>query len=533
MKKNFILFILLFLNTFLYSQNIEMVKDINPNGSSIPQKLKVARYKESMTSTPTRLFFMANDDQGKGVFLTDGTETGTKKILSNITNAYGFISFNTLNFLVQSPTVLFICENANYGAEIWRTNGTINTTQLLKDIYTGTSSSYPSNIVPLNFQAYFAATSSLNLRSIYSTTGTAAETQIAIPFNSGANSMIYYIDTLNNHLIFAAYTLQNGAELWISDGTEAGTQLVKEIASGNANAFDTLYGAIKFSPVHFNGKIFFNAKNNTNNNEPWFSDGTTAGTLCLKEINPNGGSNPTNFVVCNNHLYFFAWDGTEYGIYETDGTVNNADKVASIGLNLPSKLFAYNNSLYYFNNNGMLIKYDVQNHVATDIKQFNLDPYGITSMIEYNGYLYFSAYRSGNYELWRTDGSIANTIQLLPPNAVNSGSPSSFTEYDGSLYFAANFMNEGLELWKLTDSTTLLPPMFNVVNKNSIYPNPAKEFITIQSLTSENFYIYNSMGKLVLSSKNNKKAISIDQLSSGLYLVRDEKNNFIGKFIKE
>ncbi|GAB4446954.1 MAG: hypothetical protein Fur0028_01730 [Bacteroidales bacterium] len=75
--------------------------------------------------------------------------------------------------------------------------------------------------------------------------------------------------------------------------------------------------------------------------------------------------------------------------------------------------------------------------------------------------------------------------------------------------------------------------MFDVVNKNSIYPNPAKDFITIQSLTSENFYIYNSMGTLVLSSKNNKQAISVHQLSSGLYLVLDEKNNFIVKFIKE
>ncbi|GAB4446950.1 MAG: hypothetical protein Fur0028_01720 [Bacteroidales bacterium] len=353
---------------------------------------------------------MATDNQDNGVFLTDGTEAGTNKILGNIAKAYNFTTIYSLSFFVQAPTVLFVCENATYGAEIWKTNGTINTTHLLKDINTGTSSSNPSNIDPLHFHAYFAATSSPNIRSIYSSDGTSTQTQVAIPFNSGASSMIRYIDTLNNQLIFAAYTLQNGAELWISDGTEAGTQLVKEIASGNANAFDTLYGAIKFLPVHFNGKIFFSAKNNTYNNEPWFSDGTTAGTLCLKEINPNGGSNPTSFVVCNNHLYFCAWDGTEYGIYETDGTVNNADKVASIGLNLLSRLFVYNNSLYYFNNNGMLIKYDVQNHVVTDIKQFELDPFNVYTMIEYNGYLYFRAYRSGKYELWRTDSSTANTI---------------------------------------------------------------------------------------------------------------------------
>ncbi len=150
MKKNFIIFVFIFIVTLGYSQSIELVKDINSNGNSFPQKFGVATFKASLNNTVTRLFFMANDGQSNGVFLTDGTDAGTKNILSNITNVSYFTTFNTSNYLVQSPTVLFVCENTAYGSEIWKTNGLSNNTQILKDIYIGTSSSNPSNIVVFN-----------------------------------------------------------------------------------------------------------------------------------------------------------------------------------------------------------------------------------------------------------------------------------------------------------------------------------------------------------------------------------------------
>jgi ELWxxDGT repeat protein len=487
-----------------------------------------------MVSTLQRLFFFADDGQSKGVFLTNGTEAGTIKISNNMTAAYGFITFNTLNYLVSSPTVLFISSTSDYGYEVWKSNGTLNNTILLKDIFVGTSSSNPSNIVTLTGSAYFAASSSNNLRSLYITDGTANGTTIAVPFNSGVSSMIYKIDTLNGKLIFAANTLQNGAELWISDGTEAGTQMLKDIHTGQANAFDTLYGAIKFSPIYYKGKIYFAAKNNTNNLEPWFSNGTANGTLCLKEINSNGSSNPTSFIVCNDLLYFIAWDGQEYGIFESDGTVGNASKIWSLGTNFSNRyLYPYNNEIYFFDNTGLLKKIHSLTHQVADVMQFSADPYGTYQMYEYNGYLYFRAYRLGNYELWRTDGTTNNTIQLTITNATNSGNPLYFTEYNGSLYFAGSFNNAGIELWKLTDSTTILPPTLELVSQPNIYPNPANDIIYVNSLTSSTLHIYNSYGIRVLSVRNDGRAILVSNLPAGLYLIRDDNNRLVGKFVKQ
>ncbi len=125
------------------------------------------------------------------------------------------------------------------------------------------------------------------------------------------------------------------------------------------------------------------------------------------------------------------------------------------------------------NNTGMIKQYNTQNQTLLDFKQAVGCQYCIFSAKEYNGRLYMRIPTSSTTaELWCTDGTITNTIQLQPTNAISPGNPSGFTVYDGSLYFTANFTAEGIELWKLTDSTSLLPPTFNLISDKKIYPNP-------------------------------------------------------------
>ncbi|WP_413467324.1 ELWxxDGT repeat protein [Pleurocapsa sp. FMAR1] len=47
------------------------------------------------------------------------------------------------------------------------------------------------------------------------------------------------------------------------------------------------------------------ANDGENGRELWVSDGTTEGTQLVKDINPGGdGSNPSNLTEFNNKLYF-------------------------------------------------------------------------------------------------------------------------------------------------------------------------------------------------------------------------------------
>src|SRR5690554_8097440 len=79
----------------------------------------------------------------------------------------------------------------------------------------------------------------------------------------------------------------------------------------------------------YNGKLYLWAVNDDTGGggvEPWVTDGTEAGTHILKDINPtsyglaSGGSQA--FTVCINILYFVAQEGvTDHQLWSTRGTV--------------------------------------------------------------------------------------------------------------------------------------------------------------------------------------------------------------------
>ena len=83
--------------------------------------------------------------------------------------------------------------------------------------------------------------------------------------------------------LFSATDGSRGRELWRSDGTAAGTFLVKDINSGAGES----------KPYHFTqvgGTVFFVADDGSRGVELWRSDGTAAGTALVKDIYPGTGS---------------------------------------------------------------------------------------------------------------------------------------------------------------------------------------------------------------------------------------------------
>ncbi|NBP83420.1 hypothetical protein EBU60_06125, partial [bacterium] len=105
----------------------------------------------------------------------------------------------------------------------------------------------------------------------------------------------------------------NGVELWKSDGTEAGTTMVKDInLSGDSTPQElTVLG----------NAIYFRANNGTNGVELWKSDGTSVGTTMVYDMNGRSSSSPFFITTHGDLLYFQAFDddlGTE--MYLSDGT---------------------------------------------------------------------------------------------------------------------------------------------------------------------------------------------------------------------
>jgi ELWxxDGT repeat protein len=111
----------------------------------------------------------------------------------------------------------------------------------------------------------------------------------------------------NNKLYFRANDGVNGNELWVSDGTESGTQLVKNIRVNDLDfPFD---GSRPDDFIVLNNKLYFAADDGVNGRELWISDGTTAGTQLVADINPGGSSYADNFTVVGDELFFIADNG--------------------------------------------------------------------------------------------------------------------------------------------------------------------------------------------------------------------------------
>src|SRR5206468_1625461 len=127
------------------------------------------------------------------------------------------------------------------------------------------------------------------------------------------SSDLFGLTAVGGKLFFVATDPTHGRELWKSDGTAAGTRLVRDIKPGSGSS--DLFGLTAVG-----GKLFFTTTDPTHGYELWWSDGTAAGTQLVRDIYPGGGSsldpynpNPGVFVGLTDvggRLFFAATDPT-------------------------------------------------------------------------------------------------------------------------------------------------------------------------------------------------------------------------------
>jgi ELWxxDGT repeat protein len=213
----------------------------------------------------------------------------------------------------------------------------------------------------------------------------------------------------------------NSYELWMSDGTAAGTVLVKDINPGNFNASPQDF-------VELNGILYFVAYEPTHGQELWRSDGTTAGTFLFKDIQPGTGQGvPFSLQRLGNQIVFFADEGyaTGWELWRTDGTVAGTVMVKDI------------------------------NPGHGDSHTFDLDMFCAPPGAQIAVFTASDGVRGD--ELWRTDGTAAGTVQHADLNPGNYSSQPDRPFLAGSYLFFTADNGTGRELYVMTSMACAIP----------------------------------------------------------------------------
>jgi ELWxxDGT repeat protein len=274
--------------------------------------------------------------------------------------------------------------------------------------------------------------------------GTAAGTTLVKDISPGSSaSSPSNLTVVGERVFFTATNAEFGLELWVSDGTAAGTVLTKDITTGASGSTFRNLAAV-------GGTLYLSVEDEADERALWKSDGTTAGTVMVKNVpNGNGGLNPQGLVGVGGTLYFTGTDPTTgVELWVSDGTEAGTavfkDVNTNTGSSAAQELTAAGNLLYFTaftpSTGTELWKTDGTPEGTTLV--LDISP-GTASSSPHNLYfvnntLFFSATTpTAGTEMWRSDGTPEGTFLLKEANVGPGGvAPSRFLEFNDTLLWS-------------------------------------------------------------------------------------------------
>lgn len=306
-----------------------ILKELNPGVADGCGRVSAGGACRQFTAVGDELFFYGYDGEvGAELWKTDGTGEGT--VLVKDINP-GPAGSSVCGLTAYKGQLIFAASDNETGLEVWRSDGTPEGTQRVKDIWEGPQAGLgicepgPGAPAPgfteMNGLLYFTADRPDLGEELWVTDGTEAGTQLVKDINPGAtDSLPNFMTVFRDELYFAARrSSSEGYELWKSDGTADGTVLVREIHEGSADGLVRSDGNTAL--VVANGELFFNADDGVHGRELWKTDGTGAGTLLVRDLVPGAdGSTPRGFEPSSGTLFFAADGPAGTELYRSNGT---------------------------------------------------------------------------------------------------------------------------------------------------------------------------------------------------------------------
>jgi ELWxxDGT repeat protein len=378
--------------------------DGTPAGTSQMQDLSGDDYPsnpQQLHAAQGGLFFLTNSNR---LGVSDGTPAGTHEVPFDI---------SVEEIATVGDQVFLLAQPNSSPTGLWKTDGTEAGTVLLKDYE---ALFPPATMTGAGGRLFYRASDTPG-SGLWVSDGTAPGTLDLDPGPSPSEP--WNLTAAGATLFFTAYQPDSGRELWKSDGTRAGTVIVKDIQLGSGSSsslrIDDRYALLP------GGVLLFPADDGTAGTELWRSDGTADGTVLVKDIHPGPqGSRMFELTAAGGKVYFTADDG-DHGqeLWVSDGTAGGTRMVKEIVPGPDSPL-----------------------------------PRNLTAA---GSVLVFTAFDPAHgQEIWRSDGTALGTrrLQDIAPGP-GSSSPSRYTVVGSTLFFVANDNVTGFELWAMPTSALL------------------------------------------------------------------------------
>lgn len=362
-----------------------------------------------------KLYVIADDGNFKGLFESDGTDAGTLPVTTGVKGG---------SEMVRAGALLFYPGNLSgaSGSELVASDGTPAGTVVI-DIDPASTAS-PALLTAVGTKVFFRANGPSQILDLFVSDGTPAGTQ---HLSSLAPSSLG-VD------LGGLYLVGTSAGLLRSDGTVPGTSIVTPVP------FTVL------NPTVVGAQLFFTGDDGVHGDELWVSDGTDPGTLLVKDIQPGAVSSvPLGLRSRGGVLYFSATDpvdGRELMVSDGSeaGTGTFVNLAPDVGSSTPALRFQLDGE--------WLIEASVEPYgtslwvtdTQTRDTQFvaDLDPtaglvcctsfWSVGTVALFRG----SSEPPGGEALWRTDGTPGGTTLVDGPFAPGGGPHNGFDLPGGS-----------------------------------------------------------------------------------------------------
>ncbi|MBI4586936.1 MAG: hypothetical protein HY717_23230 [Planctomycetes bacterium] len=432
-------------------------------------------------STKAGVLYFSTYDSNDGIelWISDGTQEGTRpfrEVLKLPGDVHVFFRPAELgNLLVFG--VSDDISSVGPGSDLWATDGTAEGTRLVRKF----SPNEQSSCAPFYFGdsdssiigglLYFNADDGIHGRELWVTDGTTAGTRLAADIEAGRGSSDpCSMTAIDGSLYFSATTTEFGRELWVFNPATEELNLVADIVPGPGSSDAYPIGI-------FRSTLFFSAADSQGRIDLWITDHAKGSAQRLSDaIGIHQGFSWDWNHLWNRHdlqlaplgdaFAFVAESDGRYGLWVSDGTPGGTRFVQQI--DLLSGLVSLGDRLYFAADDGVhgfeLWTSDGTadgTRMLKDIGPAN-GPGAFTNgynMLRFAssaaGWLYFAADDGNGSELWTSDGTEQGTRLLADINKVTS--PSAPIDWRGS-WVVSNFVKLGDKVFfpaVLSDSTFL------------------------------------------------------------------------------